>query len=778
MTPGGLCFANSLAILANAAEPQFTERDLRGAPRVPDWGDFQDYAAGLSHELFDQLEAALAAGKPLSDLEEIRKQIEDLGNQVRVAGLVMGLMIPFKPKPKKTGFIAFCGGKGGKPGPCPKLGKPSLKERNAVADYSTDKFQKINGALRGTSQMTKDVAMDVHAIDSFLEKSPKHSGTVFRKFQADDSLIAQLQEGHVFSDKAFLSTSKDAPKFIPKGSVALQIIGENGVDVSSLSHHGAAEKEVLFPRNSRFKVLKAKRHEHGGWVAILKQIPHDAVTMANFVFNDEFGGQVGLVAFGPWMSWRGIRTLFPWMDAAIDFLTKKKVVPASEFSSLSMDQQQAAFTAPGMEDKDELRKLRDEIAKGQNQEQGGESFADFRKRIADQVSLTRAQTETVFRTNVKQGLVDGFEKSMKSELVSELFPAVLFSATPDNRVRETHWELDGFVCLKTDPAYKVLLRAIKDWNCILPGGTVTGSFLCGVKSFYKGQAVEIETLDGAIIRVTKNHPILTANGFVPAGKLDGSEQLFFNMGNVEECRHGLSATDFSGWTPQKYDVPTKVEDVFSSLAALGFQESLRPISDNFHCEAEFFDGNVSVVWSNRKLLNGNESGTSNDRGDFIFESSLRGGSGGGMGGRELVRTRGITHGRPFEGFGLTPIAGGDAVSSQSQHDSGSGNSKLITDRLDRSSGVEEFDHGRIRDVFPSIRHCFIRSIRHFEYSGEVYDFQTTTGLILLNGIGIGNCRCSLIPLTLEDAESEPGGIRTIGDLRAFHPKVIAKYGQG
>lgn len=275
MTPGGLCFANSLAILANAAEPQFTERDLRGAPRVPDWGDFQDYAAGLSHELFDQLEAALAAGKPLAELEEIRKQIEDLGNQVRVAGLVMGLMIPFKPKPKKTGFIAF----------------------------------------------------------------------------------------------------------------------------------------------------------------------------------------------GPWLSWRGIRTLFPWMDAAIDFLTKKKVVPASEFSSLSMDQQQAAFTAPGMEDRDELKKLRDEIAKGQDQEEGGESFAQFRARIKDQVALTRAQTETVFRTNVKQGLVDGFQKAMKSELVSELFPAVLFSATPDNRVRETHWELDGFVCLKTDPAYKVLLRAIKDWNC-------------------------------------------------------------------------------------------------------------------------------------------------------------------------------------------------------------------------------------------------------------------------------------------------------------------------
>jgi len=424
----------------------------------------------LSHELFDQLESALAAGKPLADLEEIRKQIEDLGNQVRVAGLVMGMMIPFDPKPRKSGLIAFnssfitlCGGKGGRPGPCPEgaHGKPSKSEKQAVADYSTDKFQKINGALRGSHEMTKDVAADVSNIDSFLHKAPKYSGTVFRKFEASDALISQLQEGKVFSDNAFMSTSKDAPKFIPKGTVALQIIGKNGVDVSGLSHHGASEKEVLFPRKSKFKVIKAKRHAQGGWVAILQEIG-DGVSMQNAIDDANYAS---LIAFGPWLSWRGVRTLFPWMDAAIDFLTTKRIVPASEFSSLSMDQQQAAFTAPGMEDRDELKKLRDAIAKGQDQEDGGESFASFRARIKDQVALSRAQTETVFRTNVKQGLVDGFEKSMKSELVSELFPAVLFSATPDNRVRETHWDLDGFVCLKSDPAYKVLLRAIKDWNC-------------------------------------------------------------------------------------------------------------------------------------------------------------------------------------------------------------------------------------------------------------------------------------------------------------------------
>lgn len=262
-----------MKILANSVKP--TQQDLAGAPRVPDWEVFADRAVVVSQGLFDRLEAALASDATLFELEEIRKQIEQLGNVVRVAGLVIGYMAPFKPKRRKSGLITFAG--------------------------------------------------NVPATE--------------------------------------------------------------------------------------------------------------------------------------------VKSIFPWMQTAIDFLASKEIVKASEFASLSIDQQQAAFTAPGMEDRDELAKLRDEIAKGQNQEDGGESLAEFRKRVGDQVSLSRAQTETVFRTNVKQGYVAGFDKGMKSSLVSEIFPAVMFSATRDNRVRDTHWELDGFICLKTDPAYKVLQRALKDWNC-------------------------------------------------------------------------------------------------------------------------------------------------------------------------------------------------------------------------------------------------------------------------------------------------------------------------
>lgn len=173
---------------------------------------------------------------------------------------------------------------------------------------------------------------------------------------------------------------------------------------------------------------------------------------------EEAVGRQGLL-FGPskQVKWR-----FPWIQTAIDFLSAKSVIPASAFAGLSLDEQQAAFTAPGIEDPSELRKLRDEIAGGVKE---GESYANFQKRVGDGLALTRAQTETVFRTNIHQGYVGGFEQGTEAPAVVDAFPAVMLSATRDGRVRETHWELDGFCCLKTDPAYQVLLRALKDWNC-------------------------------------------------------------------------------------------------------------------------------------------------------------------------------------------------------------------------------------------------------------------------------------------------------------------------
>lgn len=157
------------------------------------------------------------------------------------------------------------------------------------------------------------------------------------------------------------------------------------------------------------------------------------------------------------------RWRFPWIQDAIDFLIKKAVVTASEFSKMVIADRRHVFSAPGIDDAKVLKKLQIQIADSLEK---GESLATFRKKIAGETALTRSQTETLYRTETKRGYVAGFDKALRSPLVEEEFPAVLYSATPDQRVRDDHWDLDGYVILKKDrQAYKVFRNAADDYNC-------------------------------------------------------------------------------------------------------------------------------------------------------------------------------------------------------------------------------------------------------------------------------------------------------------------------
>lgn len=153
---------------------------------------------------------------------------------------------------------------------------------------------------------------------------------------------------------------------------------------------------------------------------------------------------------------------FPWMDRAVEFLEAKKVIKASDFAKLSRDAKQEVFTVPGVDSKKVLKEIKQGIADSLEK---GESLATYRKKIGDTLDLSKAQTETLFRTETKRSYVEGQETAVKNPVVRDEFPAVLYSATPDTRVRDEHWELDGFVCLTTDRAYAVLRRALRDYNC-------------------------------------------------------------------------------------------------------------------------------------------------------------------------------------------------------------------------------------------------------------------------------------------------------------------------
>ena len=491
---------------------------------------------------------------------------------------------------------------------------------------------------------------------------------------------------------------------------------------------------------------------------------------------------------------------FPWIEDALDFLTGKEVVTAEQFATMADEDRRHVFHAPGIDTTKQLKSLQTSFAKSLEL---GEDLRGFRKRIEAETALTRSQTETLYRTETKRGYVAGFDKAMKSPVVNVEFPAVLFSATPDQRVRDEHWDLDGTVCLRSDPAYKLMLKAASDYNCILPGNELLGSVLCGVKSFYEGQAVEIVCDAGRKLRVTKNHPVLTTNGWVAAGMIDDSDELVLDMGPIPERADWLAVDSFCGWATQVNKVPTRVEDVFGTLSVACERriEHRRADPADFHGEAEQFTGDVDVVWSDAELLRHIQAERTKEIRNLILEPSLVGS----VDWSDLPSASLRGHARPLQSLGFAGVAVPDSTVCEASVDGCSADAELITDGLDRLPVVEHGrdsvvahvvaarDGGHTLTVEPSpdrgcadsevsgklwsthptrsVQVSRVAGVRHFNYSGEVYDFQTPSGIIVLNGVLITNCRCAMIPLSMEEAESR--GIKTLSDLPR---EVRAKYG--
>lgn len=159
---------------------------------------------------------------------------------------------------------------------------------------------------------------------------------------------------------------------------------------------------------------------------------------------------------------------FPWIEDAVAFLESKGVVTTEQFAKMAEADRVHVFSAPGIDTTKQLKSIQTKLAKSLAD---GDDLRTFRKSIEADVALTRSQTETMYRTETKRGYVAGLDKALAAPLVRDEFPAVMFSATSDQRVRDSHWDLDGKICLRTDPMYKTFLAAANSYNCrcaILP----------------------------------------------------------------------------------------------------------------------------------------------------------------------------------------------------------------------------------------------------------------------------------------------------------------------
>lgn len=128
-------------------------------------------------------------------------------------------------------------------------------------------------------------------------------------------------------------------------------------------------------------------------------------------------------------------------------------------------------------------------------------------------------------------------------------------------------------------------------HCVLPGTTVeTPDIVAAAKSEYDGDCVEIVLEDGKIISVTRNHPILTAEGLIPAWLIDADSKVV-----VTDAGRRL----LSRMNPRYERDGRFAADVFSAMASDAGMVSYDaiPTTEDLHGDGAGVKGSVNVVVS-------------------------------------------------------------------------------------------------------------------------------------------------------------------------------------
>lgn len=145
--------------------------------------------------------------------------------------------------------------------------------KRAFLQYKSSESYVINEKLRNGLELSEDDVQLVRGMDEALEKLPTYSGKTYREidFYYDEDLqdfLSKTSEGNPTEFAAYTSSAKtkgaytldqskideqDCPKYIVK----MELESKSGRDASNLGI--TKEREVIFPRNTRFFVERVAR---------------------------------------------------------------------------------------------------------------------------------------------------------------------------------------------------------------------------------------------------------------------------------------------------------------------------------------------------------------------------------------------------------------------------------------------------------------------------------------------------------------------------------------
>ncbi|MDD6407460.1 MAG: ADP-ribosyltransferase [Lactobacillus equicursoris] len=147
----------------------------------------------------------------------------------------------------------------------------SKDEEMAISKYTSSDSCKINAALRHGEELDDDMKNLQYYLDSALTKLPKYDGD--KPLQRDyfftpdgaNKFMSQLREGSEFIDKAYISTSKG---HYGEGTEQVHVTIVRSETGRNILMYNSDKKEVLFARNTKFKVSNIKLGDDGIWIGV------------------------------------------------------------------------------------------------------------------------------------------------------------------------------------------------------------------------------------------------------------------------------------------------------------------------------------------------------------------------------------------------------------------------------------------------------------------------------------------------------------------------------
>lgn len=366
---------------------------------------------------------------------------------------------------------------------------------------------------------------------------------------------------------------------------------------------------------------------------------------------------------------------------------------------------------------------------------------------------TVARTEVVGAYN--GGLHDAFSAIVDADPATPWVKRWL--ATEDARTRPDHVEADGQVVPFAQPfivgGFQMMhphdpdAPAKEVVNCVIgstqvdwPGQLMAGS----TARRHTGTFVKFKTIKGHELTVTPNHPVLTTEGYIPAGLLRPGQ-------------HVLASLDAA--TPKVGDGPSSAEEVHGALRKAGQPERVVGSRMDFHGDGA--DAEVEIVGANGYLPGDSDpERVSNGQKLQFLRPTGRQRPLSGLSSAVVARvpldgwSRGRTAPRLVSRHGELPSLGGGHA--------GETKTVSLAASTDLQSEISKLpDDGRTADAdFPThlqyalaqgMAPCEIVEVEVFAGDHDVFNLSTSDHWFTGNGIALHNCRC----VELLELEGEP-----------------------